>query len=125
VCALFSVVFPSFGMVTIPFRAINIYLARIPSIKIKILHKVPCKVCESKLCKVDAWGPEKGWKVIDACLGEFWQKYCKNFYMLGKGSSRIGMRRKIFLAAKCWRRVRQLKKDETGKAILRLAREGN
>jgi len=71
------------------------------------------------------WGLEKGWKLIDACLGEFWQKYFKNFYMLDEGCSRIGMRRKIFLSAKYWCRVRQLKKDETGKAILRLAREGN
>jgi len=35
------------------------------------LHKVFEKVCELKLCKVDMWGPEKGLKVIDACLGEF------------------------------------------------------
>lgn len=41
------------------------------------------------------------------------EKYYRYFYMLGKRSSRIGMRGKIFLAAKYWCRVRQLKKDET------------
>ena len=40
------------------------------------------------------------------------EKYCKNFYMLGKRSSRIGMSGKIFLAAKYWCRLRRLKKDE-------------
>lgn len=43
------------------------------------------------------------------------EKYCKNFYMLGKRSSRIGMRGEIFLAAKYWCRVRHLKKDETAR----------
>ena len=41
------------------------------------------------------------------------KKYFKNFYMLGKMSGRIGMRGKIFLAAKYWCRVRHLQKDET------------
>jgi hypothetical protein len=99
-------------MISISFRAINRYLAITSSIKIKILHKFCTKnVCESKLCKVDVWVPEKGWKVIDACLRE----YCKNFYMLGKRSSRIGMRGKIFLAAKYWCRVGHLKKNETAR----------
>jgi hypothetical protein len=43
------------------------------------------------------------------------EKYCKSFYMLGTRSSRIGMREKIFLAAKCWCRMRHLNKDETAR----------
>jgi len=40
------------------------------------------------------------------------EKYCKNFYLLGKRSSRIGIRGKIFLAAKYWCRVRHLIKEK-------------
>jgi len=43
------------------------------------------------------------------------KKYCKNFCMLGKRSSRIGMRGKIFLAAKYWCRLRHFKKDESAR----------
>jgi len=43
------------------------------------------------------------------------EKYCKNFYVLGKRSSRIGMRGKIFLAEKYWCRVRHSEKEETAR----------
>jgi hypothetical protein len=42
-------------------------------------------------------------------------KYCKNFYLLGKRSSRIGMRGKISLAAKYWCSLRHLKTDKTAR----------
>jgi hypothetical protein len=81
--------FLSFCMITTPFRGINVCLARTSSIEIKILHKVFEKICESKLCKFNMWGPEEGLKVIDDCLGEFWTNIVRISTCLVRGVAEL------------------------------------
>jgi hypothetical protein len=35
------------------------------------------------------WGPEKGWKIIDACLGEFWKNIVRIYTCLVKGVAEL------------------------------------
>jgi hypothetical protein len=35
------------------------------------------------------WGSEKGWKVIDACLGEFWTNIVRISISLVKGVAEL------------------------------------